>query len=470
MKSKQVPFYWLTVALFFGIISPNLLSDGMFLDGVTYAAISKNLAHGLGTFWNLHFTNTLDNHFYGHPPLAFGLQSLFFRVFGDGYLTERIYSLSTYLVTGFVIVRIWKKTVAAEINSLAWLPLLFWISVPLATWGASNNVLEDSMMVFISLSVLFTVKSYERNRFINIVVSGIMLFLAILTKGPVGLFSLALPFWMYVFKRDVTFKRFVTDTSILIMAVVSSFVLMFLIFPESVQNLTAYFNRQIVASFTTIQTVNSRFSILGRLLSELIPMAILVVLILLITRKIKTVKSDITPASIFLFLGLSGAVPIMVSLKQSGFYIIPVFPFFALAAASWIAPKILPLIHKINVNSKRFKIFRYTAYGLFLLSMILNVIQINKTGRDTKMLEDVYSISGIIPEATTVSIDSTLNDDWLIISYLARYDNISLDARTPFHHNFALVRKDYNGNLLMNYKHDSVRLNLYRLYQITPGM
>ena len=66
-------------------IGPNLISEGMFIDGVTYASISKNLANGLGDFWHLHYTQTLYNQFFEHPPLAFGMQASFFKLFGENY-------------------------------------------------------------------------------------------------------------------------------------------------------------------------------------------------------------------------------------------------------------------------------------------------------------------------------------------------------------------------------------------------
>jgi hypothetical protein len=76
-------FGYLQLQFFFALHVPPLIQDDMFLDGVTYAAISKNLAHGYGTFWMPHYTQTKDAVFHGHPPLVFGIQSFFFRVLGD---------------------------------------------------------------------------------------------------------------------------------------------------------------------------------------------------------------------------------------------------------------------------------------------------------------------------------------------------------------------------------------------------
>ena len=138
-----------------GFINPALFSDGMFMDGLLYSAISKNLSNNIGSFWDLHLTETLFPHFHEHPPLAFGIQSLFFDVLGENLYTERFYSLLTFFITGLIIVLIWKKITKKDYHSIAWLPLLFWITIPIVTWSAANNMLENTMMIFTSLSVLF---------------------------------------------------------------------------------------------------------------------------------------------------------------------------------------------------------------------------------------------------------------------------------------------------------------------------
>ena len=54
---KNLPFY-LIVLLVFIALSHELLSEGMFIDGIFYAIISKNLSNGLGSFWNLCFSES----------------------------------------------------------------------------------------------------------------------------------------------------------------------------------------------------------------------------------------------------------------------------------------------------------------------------------------------------------------------------------------------------------------------------
>lgn len=465
MKTNQKPFYIIVLAIFIGVLSPNLLSDGMFMDGLYYAAISNNLANGIGSFWDLFFTKTLHPHFHEHPPLAFGIQSVFFKLFGGNMLVERIYSFCTFIITGFIITRIWNRLVDVNYQKLAWFPLLLWITVPLVTWSASNNMLENTMMIFTSLSVLFTLKSIENKRILNLVLSGIMLFLGVLTKGLVALFPLSLLLWIFIINRTISFKRFISDLIISLSAIVIPFLLLFIFIPESYESLLEYFNVQIVRSITSIQTTESRFHILQMLFNELSPMIILVFLVWYLTRKNQFINQKLNWAIIFLLLGLSGVIPIMISMKQRGFYILATFPIFSIALSLFILPRVNYLVEKINYKSKGYEVFKYVSYTLLLITIVSSSLQINKIGRDKEKLGDVYSIIEIVPEGSIISIDPNLQTDWSLHGYFQRYGNISLESKEPFKHEYILVIKGDEKGLPTEYKKKGISLNLYALYE-----
>ena len=122
---NSIPYYIIFFGLFLGICAPTLWSDGMFMDGLYYAAISRNLAAGLGSFWFLHFTDFSYPIFYEHPPLAMGLQSIFFYVFGDNIYVERFYAFFTFIVIAYIIHLIWGEINRKGLNYLSWVPLLF---------------------------------------------------------------------------------------------------------------------------------------------------------------------------------------------------------------------------------------------------------------------------------------------------------------------------------------------------------
>jgi len=464
MKNKQTPFYIITIAIFIGIISPNMFSDGMFMDGLLYATISNNLAQGLGGFWDLFLTHTLAPHFHGHPPLAFGIQSLFFKLFGNSIYIERIYSFSTFIITGFIITHIWNKVTAPKYHKLSWLPLLFWISVPLVTWATTNNMLENTMMIFTSLSVLFIIKSIDNKGVINLVIAGIMLSLGVLTKGLVALFPLSLLLWYFVFNTSRSFIRLIIDFLILLISTVLPFVILFIIFPESYDSLLAYFEKQVIGSVLNIKTVDSRFFIVFRLFKELLPTIILIFIIWLFSAKEKIVNYKNKWFLILFFTSLSGVIPIMISMKQSGFYILATFPLFSIAFSILIMNNVNSLVAKININSKSFNFFRYFSYILLSLGIFLNLLQINKIGRDKAKIKDVYTIIQVVPKGTIIAIQPDLRTDWSLHGYFQRYGNISLDTDTTTFHKYILVKKMNLNSHLSKYRKVTIDLNIYDLY------
>ena len=136
----------------------------MFLDGVTYAAISKNLANGIGTLWQPQYTATFNQEFYGLPPVFFIIQSLFFKLLGNHFMVERLFSFGMLLLSGYALVLLW-RTVTKPINlhQYAWLPLILWITIPQVAWTYTNNMLETMVeclffVLFISYIVLLILK------------------------------------------------------------------------------------------------------------------------------------------------------------------------------------------------------------------------------------------------------------------------------------------------------------------------
>jgi 4-amino-4-deoxy-L-arabinose transferase-like glycosyltransferase len=469
MKNNNLyPFYLTIIAIFLIIVAPNLLSDGMFMDGLLYATISRNLANGLGSFWQPHLTDILAPQFHGHPPLAFGIQSLFFRIFGDTIYVERIYSVSTFFITGYLMVLIWKIVTEKAYKHLGWLPLCFWITIPLVTWSASNNMLENTMMVFTTLSLFFILKSIETNKFVFLFYAGISLFLAFLTKGFVGLYPLSLPFWTLLFKKDYQLKRFLIDTFVIIAGIIIPFVLMINVMPESKSSLISYINEQVIDGIKNKETVGSRFYIISRLLKELLPASISIFIIYLFTKKIKFGLTNKPAVYIMTALSLAGVIPIMISLKQRGFYIDTVFPVISLVLAMLTAPRILFLINKINISSLKFRLFKKISAGLLIISIIFTLMNVNRVGRDKEKLKDVYSIIKIVPENSIILVQPDIWTDWTLHGYLARYANISMEninSDKTVQSNFILVYKNYKNKKLDGYKQLKTNLLNYNIYK-----
>ena len=86
--ASRYALLWLAVAIYCLLVLPRMLSYGMFLDGITYASIARNMAQNYGSFWRPYYTATVAAVFYDQPPLGLWLQSWAYRLLGDAVYIE----------------------------------------------------------------------------------------------------------------------------------------------------------------------------------------------------------------------------------------------------------------------------------------------------------------------------------------------------------------------------------------------
>src|SRR5580693_5816231 len=97
-RSPLVFAGWLiTLAAAATLALPSLVRPGMFFDGLIYATVSRNLAVGIGDAWHPVYCASWNGDFREAPPLAFVLESYCFRLFGDHFWVEKLYSALTGL-------------------------------------------------------------------------------------------------------------------------------------------------------------------------------------------------------------------------------------------------------------------------------------------------------------------------------------------------------------------------------------
>jgi 4-amino-4-deoxy-L-arabinose transferase-like glycosyltransferase len=403
----------------------------MFMDGLFYSAISHNLSMGIGSFWDLHFSKTLFKHFHEHPPLAMLIESWFFELFGDSRFVDKIHTLVMTLFNAALIVQLWKTT--SQKKEISWVPVFLWMLTPIVFWSSSNNVLENTLSIFTTLSVIFIFKSHVKRHYLYILISGICIALGFLTKGFVALFPLVLFFILWLFVRSMSFSKMIYSTAMLIFWSIFPILLLVFISAEAYNSLFAYFNIQVVKSITSIATVDSRFYILKRLLSELIVPLIICLLFYFIFRKKVDVEkernSNRSLILVFVTLGLSAVIPIMISMKQSGFYILTAYPFFAIAFTLLFENHFLTFTNKListDINITRFSI---SVVFLFTLGIVLTTFFSTKYGNDEYKVRAMRSIIQQVPKNSMLSICPSLYEDWSLHAYYKRYHLINLDSK-----------------------------------------
>ena len=430
--SNNTPFWLLLIGITLILLSNSLLTEGMFLDGVTYASISRNMAEGQGTFWNPHYTLTLYPEFRQHPPLALGLEALFFKALGDHLWVEKLYSVLAFLITGWLIALIWKRS--TNNIRLAWLPLLFWLAIPIVSWSATNNLLENTMSAFVLLSVYLMIISYQRNHKFWLVLSAVTLLLAFLCKGFTGLFPLVFPILYCAFDSKRKWIQGPIDSLILLLSIAVFAGIMFLAFPPSLPYLKDYFQLQVIGGGLHEATVATRFSIVSDMMQQLlIPLIIALALVICkaknkVNNKVFEFPLDKTRFFIFLITGLLGVLPIMVSVKQRDFYMLAAMPFFALACGHLTLSMVKTLMLKITLNSRKW--LSVSASCILLIGIVLNLIHIGKYGRDEALIEDVKKRIAEADGRTIIEIPPEEFTNWVAHAYFMRYGKISLIPNT----------------------------------------
>ena len=229
----------------------SLFRRGMFYDGTLYATLARNLALGEGDAWHPQATATFMHVFREHPPLAFWLQSLWFRVLGDHIWVERAYGACCGLLTALCVVGIWRQLFAARNRALAcaWLPVALWMCC--CWWTYVHNMLENTLGVFTALSVYAVLRAQSTCRWPLAwsALAGLSITAAVLAKGPVGMFPLIAPATAWLTLRRTTWQGACVRQATLLAASLASLGAL-LAWGDCRQYLAQYLRQQCLASVT----------------------------------------------------------------------------------------------------------------------------------------------------------------------------------------------------------------------------
>ena len=474
MKINKHFYFWvLSFSAIIGLILPILIQDGMFIDGVLYTSVGKNLANGIGSFWFLEFSQLgfADNiTFHEQPPLVFAIQSLFFKFLGDSIYVERVYSFITACFNAYLISILWKLITRdyGSLNKMAWLPVLLWIITPVCFWSFQNNVMENTMGIFTLSSIYFCYKAlYTHKRtYLNLLFAGIFIFLASFSKGVPGLFPIVFFGIYWIVTQQLSFYKMLSFSLVIVFVPTIIYTLM-LLDEEAYRSLSIYFSERLIGRIGSSPTVGNRFYTLYRLVSELLP-ALIITIILLVTYKIKYINNKIDSSYnkkiiLLIIIGLSGSLPLMLTMVQKGFYFSHSIPFFALGLSLLIAPGLLNFIDRINLNKIPFKTFKVFSIILLITTIIISLLQIGKTSRNNDLLDDIYQIGEIVPQYTMITIDKSMWNKWDMQCYFVRHFNISVDPNNL--HEYYLINKSITIPLPAEYVKMQVNLNEFELYR-----
>lgn len=422
--------YWpyLFVVGLFGLFAcNNLLTRGMFMDGLIYTSVAANMAEGVGSFWHPVYTATQFPQFYEHPPLMMWLLSLWMRLFGTGMMAAKGYSVAVVLLTAALTVGVWKQL--GFKTSLGWLPLLMLTLIPDVALAAHNNYLESTMTLFVLASVWLVLRGKGVGWHL---LAGAMLAAAFLTKGPTGLFPLALPALLWLFGTRKGFGQAAVGTLAMAAGLAAPMALLWFCVPDAQEFLRKYFENQIVGGMQT--QVTERTYIVTTLLSHgatvLVPAAALALWGWLHKEAAWRPTLDSWRRFGLMFaLALCGTLPMMVSTKQRAFYLLTVFPFVALAVAALLEP----LARHAEKQLQR-PAMTVATVAVLLAAVIANALHYGKPGRDKAMLHDMDVMAAEVHDGELVALAPELASNNSLHGYWYFYHRVTLDANAQHLH------------------------------------
>lgn len=422
---------------------PRSLDDTMFMDGVTYAAIARNMAEGIGSFWRPFFAHSFwlpyDNgdYFSGQPPLQFGIQSLLFKLFGDTPAVENGYNLLILIGYIFLIIQIWKKLLgpAGRFRAFAWLPVLCWYAFVTVYYSIPNNFLDSTMGLLCLASCYFQLiylkeEIAHKRSIVSPLLAGICIVLAFLTKGPVGLYPLAFSVIYAISTRSFRFSNALRPT-IIMLIVIAIATTGVLAYAPAREFMTTYFNGQVVQALLQKREKagtgwSAHFTLVLELLRNLIPhlIALAVFYGLSFGLKWQVLREKLISENVVL-TGLaagSGIVPMLVSIKQYPHYLLPALPFVALLFAFMLVQRVaLILDRKKPLTIIAFGMATLTCWGVTLRK--LATIEPDVHSANAKQLRT------LVPSASTIGVCHELFQHADIHANFQRYHHLSLSTQ-----------------------------------------
>lgn len=451
--------YWpyLFVVGLFGLFAcNNLLTRGMFMDGLIYTSVASNMAEGVGSFWHPVYTATQFPDFYEHPPLMMWLLSLWFRLFGTSMMAAKGYSVAVVLLTAALTVAVWKQL--GFKTSLGWLPLLMLTLIPDVALAAHNNYLESTMTLFVLASVWLVLRGKGA---VWHLLAGVMLAAAFLTKGPTGLFPLALPALLWLFGERRGFGQMALGTLAMAAGMAAPMALLWFCVPDAQEFLHKYFENQVIGGSQTL--VTSRTYIVKTLFSHtavVLVVALAVVLFGILKKSApwRPTRDSWRRFGLVFALALCGTLPMMVSTKQRAFYLLTVFPFVALAVAALLEP----LARHAEKQLQR-PAMTVATVAVLMAAVITNALHYGKPGRDKAMLHDMDVMAAEVHDGELVALAPELASNNSLHGYWYFYHRVTLDANAQLRH--LIAADDVADTTYVEVPLPTEEYHLYRLLE-----
>jgi 4-amino-4-deoxy-L-arabinose transferase-like glycosyltransferase len=468
LSSKKILILFV-FSLYFLLIGYKLMRLGVHGDGVEYASVARNLADGVGTFWKPYLDDYLHPVFHEHPPFVFWLQSLFFRIFGNGPYLEAFYGFFMGLLILFCTGLFWQQ-VRRDFQYPAvgsWWPMMLLVPLPIFTYMLQVNRIVNTwtLLAIIAtyLAYLSTIKT--RHTVCFSILAGGAVYLGFIAKGPVAFFPLAVPLLAWLTLK-ANFSKALTATLLSLITFAVILLTTFYLYPDSVKFWQGFWQAQVIASLKSERgSGRPHWHILQRWISEMI-VPFLIAGVFMLAFKVPVRKIRFNRQALFLLLtALAGSLPFLISTRQHGRYIMHSYPFFVLCLA-FVTENIAVQIESVLTKKSLMRLGVGVITGIFLIAALAGMLyRKDHIARRKPFYHDIYLQKIELPERITVSAcpKDMIYHDWLFADMQRFYRN----SLTPKMGNeYLIIAKESNCIVPDGYKRVNQEPTVkYILYQ-----
>ncbi|UCD77629.1 MAG: glycosyltransferase family 39 protein [Desulfobacterales bacterium] len=454
ISSKKILLLF-SLTLYFLLSGYKLLRLGIHGDGTEYASVARNLADGVGTFWKPYLDDMIHPVFHEHPPLVFWIQSIFFKIFGNGPYLEAFYGFFIGLIILFLTALLWQQIRRDfQFHSVgSWWPMLLLVPIPIFTYILQINRIVNTWAVIAVVSTylayLSTVKT-GKTSFYSIL-TGVFIYLGFIAKGPVAFFPFAVPV-LAGLTLKAKYSKAVTVVLISLVTFTVILLATFHFFPDSVKFWQGFWQAQVIASLKSERSAaRPHWHYLERWLAEMI-VPFLVAGVFMIAAKVPLRRIRFNrQALFFLLVALAGSLPFVVSTRQHGRYIFHTYPFFVLSLA-FATENIAAQIESILTNKRK---IRFAAGLITVVFFVIAVTSMfyrkNHIARRQPFFHDFYLQNIQLPERITVSAcpGDMILGDWLFAD-MQRFYRVSLTPKMG--NEFLIIAKNANCTVPEGYQ------------------
>ena len=454
LSSKKILLLFV-LTLYCLLIGYKLMRLGTHGDGVEYASVARNLSDGVGTFWKPYLDDRIHPVFHEHPPLVFWIQSLFFRIFGDGPYFESFYGFFIGIVIFGCMAWFWQR-VRRDFQLPAvgnWWPILLLVPLPMFTYFLQTNRIANTWTVFAIAATYISYRSslgIDHHIFYSLLCGG-LIYLGFLAKGPVAWFTFAVPVLAWLTLKAKLSKA-ISGTLLALVTFSLFFLVTSFLSEDSVKFWQGFWQNQIVASISNERSSgDTHWYLAERWISEMIVPFIIICVLMLATRlSFRRIQFN-RQALFFLLVALAASLPFMISTRQHARYILHSFPFFVLSlafATQNIAAQIESMLTDKRILLRGTAAAAVLFFGVALTSMLYFK---DHDAKRRPFYHDFYLQTIELPQRITISVcpADMIYDDWLFAD-MQRFYRISLSPDTG--HPYLIIAKNSNCTVPEGYQ------------------